>query len=209
MNSPEYLERREAIIDAAARAFHVRGYDAASLDDVVAELDIRKASLYHYVDSKAQLLYFIFDRAISRGLERMDRIAKIPDGKRRLTALILHQVELIADEPSLFSVFFDNRPRLSPDYEAEMRVKERRYLQRFIEAVELATAQGVIGPTDPKYGAQALLGMTSWIYKWINPESDDWREVARSFIRLILGSDASGDLDELLEEADAGGSKPA
>src|SRR5690606_29007945 len=55
--TPEYLARREEIVAAAARTFRARGYDSASLDDVAAELDLRKASLYHYVDSKAHLLY--------------------------------------------------------------------------------------------------------------------------------------------------------
>jgi TetR/AcrR family transcriptional regulator, cholesterol catabolism regulator len=195
--TPEYLERRESIIDAAARAFHARGYDAASLDDVVAELDIRKASLYHYVNSKAQLLYLIFDRAISRGLERLDRIATIPDPRERLATLIFHQVELIAEEPSLFSVFFDNRPRLSADYEVDMRAKERRYLRRFAEAIALASREGAINDVDPRYGAQAILGMTSWIYKWFDPETDNWRDIARSFVRLVLGADVDVDLDTI------------
>ena len=200
--TPEYLERREAIIDAAARAFHARGYDAASLDDVVAELDIRKASLYHYVNSKAQLLYLIFDRAISRGLDRLDRIATIPDPRERLATLIFHQVQLIAEEPSLFSVFFDNRPRLSADYEVEMLAKERRYLRRFAEAIDLASRQGAIADVNPKYAAQGVLGMTSWIYKWFDAETDDWRDVAGSFVRLVLGSDVAVDLDKIAAATD-------
>lgn len=201
--TPQYLARREEIIAAAARAFRVRGYDAASLDDVADELDLRKASLYHYVDSKAQLLYLIFDRAISIGLERLARISTIADPRDRLAALIVHQVQLIANEPSLFAVFFDHRPRLSPDYEADIHDKERRYLRRFAEAVTLAAEKGLIASVDSRYGAQAILGMTSWIYKWFNPEKDDWHQLARDYVHLVLGSDVTVDLDSLL--ADSGG----
>jgi AcrR family transcriptional regulator len=195
--TPEYMARREEIITAAARAFQARGYDAASLDDVAAELDLRKASLYHYVDSKAQLLYLIFDRAISTGLDRLARISAISDPRDRLAALIVHQVELIANEPSLFAVFFDHRPRLSPDYEADIRRKERRYLRRFAEAVALAAEKGMIASVDSRYGAQAILGMTSWIYKWFDPAKDDWRQLAHDYVRLVLGSDVTVDLAHL------------
>jgi AcrR family transcriptional regulator len=201
--TPQYLARREEIIAAAARAFRVRGYDAASLDDVADELGLRKASLYHYVDSKAHLLYLIFDRAISSGLERLARISTIADPRDRLAALIVHQVQLIANEPSLFAVFFDHRPRLSPEYEADIHDKERRYLRRFAEAVTSAAEKGLIASVDSRYGAQAILGMTSWIYKWFNPEKDDWHQLARDYVRLVLGSDVAVDLGSLL--ADGGG----
>jgi AcrR family transcriptional regulator len=201
--TPQYLARREEIIAAAARAFRVRGYDAASLDDVADELGLRKASLYHYVDSKAHLLYLIFDRAISSGLERLARISTIADPRNRLAALIVHQVQLIANEPSLFAVFFDHRPRLSPEYEADIHDKERRYLRRFAEAVTSAAEKGLIASVDSRYGAQAILGMTSWIYKWFNPEKDDWHQLARDYVRLVLGSDVAVDLGSLL--ADGGG----
>ncbi|MBS4728593.1 TetR family transcriptional regulator [Mycobacterium sp. SM1] len=199
--TPEYLERREAIIAAAIRAFHLHGYDAASLDDVAAELDIRKASLYHYIESKAYLLYLIFDRAISQGLQRLEQISTLPDPRERLAAMITHQVELVAEEPSLFAVFFGNRPRLSSEYEADMLAKERRYARHFIEAVDFAVKEGVITPVDPKYAAHALLGLTSWIYKWFSPEVDDWQEVARNFVRLVLGSDVSVDLSKMTIDA--------
>src|SRR5207253_8692552 len=51
--SPEYVARREEIVAAAAEVFHEKGYDAGTLDDVADALDLRRASLYYYVRSKA------------------------------------------------------------------------------------------------------------------------------------------------------------
>ena len=53
--------------------FQQKGYEAGSLDDVAEALDLRKGSLYYYIRSKGQLLFFIFDRAISTALERIER----------------------------------------------------------------------------------------------------------------------------------------
>lgn len=184
--SPEYIRRRDEIIETAARVFHARGYEAGSLDDVAAELDLRKASLYYYVDSKAQLLYWIFDRAITLALQRLDELSGIDDPAERLGAFIAHQVSVVAEERSLFTVFFESRPRLDSDYEEEIRRKERQYLRLFVDAVADAVEAGVLPPIDPRHGAQAILGMSSWVYKWFDPAGSEWRRVAADFIQLVL-----------------------
>jgi AcrR family transcriptional regulator len=49
-------ERREAILDAALSAFSDLGYTQATLNDVADRLGVTKGCLYHYFESKEQLL---------------------------------------------------------------------------------------------------------------------------------------------------------
>ena len=174
------------IVETAAQIFRAKGYDAGSLDDLAAALDLRKASLYYYVRSKAELLYLIFDRAISTALSRIESCLDIEDPRERLASLIRDQAITIAQEPSFFSVFFDQRPRLAADYEAEIRAKERHYLHVFARAVAAAAADGAIAPVEARYGAQAVLGMTSWVYKWFEPGRDDPEAFAQTCVDLVL-----------------------
>ncbi|BCF86389.1 TetR family transcriptional regulator (plasmid) [Rhodococcus qingshengii] len=51
--------RRQEYIDAAANVFYRRGYDTATVGDIAEALDVTKAALYYYVDSKEELLYEI------------------------------------------------------------------------------------------------------------------------------------------------------
>jgi AcrR family transcriptional regulator len=184
--SPEYIRRREEIIETAARVFHASGYETGSLDDVAAEMDLRKASLYYYVDSKAQLLYWVFDRAISLSLERLNELSEIEDPGERLAAFIAHQVSVVAEERSLLTVFFESRLRLDAAFEDAIRQKERRYIKLYIDAVTNAIGAGVIPEINPRYGAQAILGMASWVYKWFDPDVVNWADVAGDFIQLIF-----------------------
>ncbi len=188
--SPEFVARTSEIVETAARVFQAKGYDAGSLDDVAAALDLRKASLYYYVHSKAELLYLVFDRAISLALARLADALLIEDPRERLETLIRDQTVNVAREPAFFTVFFDQRPRLAPAYESEIRAKERQYLRIFREAVASAVDQGSLSPVDPRYGAQAILGMTSWVYKWFDPTRDDPERFATTCIELILGTGA-------------------
>jgi AcrR family transcriptional regulator len=184
--SVDYVRRREEIIATAATVFHAKGYHAGSLEDVAAALEPAEPALEHYVSSKEHLLYLIFDRAISLSLLRLDELATIADPRRRLGAFIAHQVLIVTEEPSMFTVFFESRPRLDAGYEEQIRSKEKAYLQRFIDVVAAGVEAGVLPPVNPRFGAQALLGMSSWIYKWYDPAQDDWAALADDFVALVL-----------------------
>lgn len=187
--SQEYRQRLDEIIDTSIKVFHDQGYDSGSLDDVAVALDLRRASLYHYVRSKAQLLYFIFDRALSISLRRLDELAGIADPRQQLAALVAHQVRMVARDPSLFAVFFDERPRLDDAYQEQIVAKEREYVRRFASIVAEVVAAGELSDVDPRHAAHALIGMTSWVYKWFDPGRDDPDDIARTMIRLVLGAE--------------------
>ena len=184
--SPDYRRRMDEIVSTAIDVFRRDGYDTGSLDDVAEQLGLRKSSLYHYVGSKAELLFLVFDRAISIALDRLEELTSIADPEERLRALITHQVALITGEPQMFAVFFDSRPRLAPDYERDIRAKERRYIRIYAEAIAAASEAGVIPAVDPRYGAQGLLGMLIWVYKWFEPGRDDPQAVTQAFMDLLI-----------------------
>jgi TetR/AcrR family transcriptional regulator, cholesterol catabolism regulator len=184
--SAAYLAKQAEIIDVAIDVFKERGFDQGNLGDVATSLGTGRASLYHYVPSKAHLLYLIFDRAITTTLDTMDRLAAIPDPGDRLRALIRQQVHTIAANPGMFMVFFGDRPALDEKYEADIRPKERRLLRYLIEAVKAASDAGELGDVEPRLAAQALLGMTSWFHKWYNPARDDPDAFADVCVRLVF-----------------------
>jgi AcrR family transcriptional regulator len=184
--SPDFVERREQIIAAAAKVFQEKGYDAGTLDDVAQVLDLRRASLYYYVGSKAKLLFMLFERGLEIALGKVDELVHLEDPAQRLEAFIRHQVRTVAGDPSLFSVFFDNRPRLDSEYEEAIRQKEHLYAQHYRDAVDAAVAAGVISAADSRYAAQALFGMTTWCYKWFRPK-DDIEAFADVCVSMVLG----------------------
>ena len=185
--SAAFLARRAEIVDVAIAVFRERGFKQANLDDVAASLGTGRASLYHYVPSKAHLLYLIFDRAITTTLDTMDRLAVIPDPGERLEALIRQQVHTIAANPGLFVVFFGDRPALDERYEADIRPKERRLLRHLIEAVKAASAAGELQSVEPRLAAQAILGMVNWFHQWYDPGRDSPDAFADVCVHLIFG----------------------
>ncbi|HKJ64350.1 MAG TPA: TetR/AcrR family transcriptional regulator [Desulfopila sp.] len=54
-------ERRGDIIAAACRLFLEKGYDKSTMADVMKELHIAKGTIYHYFNSKEELLIAVID----------------------------------------------------------------------------------------------------------------------------------------------------
>ncbi len=57
--------RRERLFQSAAEEFAEHGYDAASLNRIIANAGIGKSSLYYYFEDKADLFTTIVERAVA------------------------------------------------------------------------------------------------------------------------------------------------
>jgi AcrR family transcriptional regulator len=189
-HSAEYKVKLSLIIDSAAKAFREKGYSRASLDDVAAIANVRKASLYYYTKSKHELLLAVFERALSEGNERIGELARIADPVERLTALMRFQIELVASDLDHFAVFFDEMSAKSDGptkIPGHIRDLERKYFSVFRDTVSYACRAGVIPHVDPRYAAQAIIGMTSWPYKWFDPTRHRADDFAKACIELVFG----------------------
>lgn len=69
--------RSKDVIEAAIRVFHKKGYASASIQDVADEVGVLKGSLYHYIDSKEDLLARIFEDSAGQFEELMVEVGKL------------------------------------------------------------------------------------------------------------------------------------
>jgi TetR/AcrR family transcriptional regulator, transcriptional repressor for nem operon len=82
---------RALIIDAAATLMYQRGVSMTSLDDVLAAAGSGKSQLYHYFDSKAELVAAVIERQLELVLAEQPSLQQIDswDGINRWVAEIL------------------------------------------------------------------------------------------------------------------------
>jgi AcrR family transcriptional regulator len=185
--SPDYLRRREEIIDAAAKVFRVKGYEAGTLDDVAGALDMHPASLYHYIQSKSHLLSLVCARVINVILEALEEIRRIEDPSERMVGLVKCHVDAVIREQGVFKVFLDHQASLEKRDRAAMRTLERRYLAAVITTAEAAMEAGLLPHTDPYLSGQVLVGSLTWVYKWFDPKRHDAQAYADACVTLLFG----------------------
>src|SRR5438094_591254 len=82
-------ERRTAILQAATRRFAQFGFEATTVRQIADDVNILSGSLYHYFETKEEMLHEIVRDAALQIQNNTLRIAQAPvDAERRLIALI-------------------------------------------------------------------------------------------------------------------------
>src|SRR3954469_22234545 len=98
-------ERRRQVVDAAAEVFLERGYDATSMQHIADAVDLRKASLYHYVASKEDVLFELIDRSLTVANEAVAEFADDDgDPADRLVGFIGAHVRFVRDNLPKFRI---------------------------------------------------------------------------------------------------------
>src|SRR5829696_3290437 len=86
-------DRRRQILAAAVKVFADRGFHEARVGDIAEEAGIAYGLVYHYFDSKEELLETIFRTTWSEMLARVEEVeaasVPAPEAVRQVTALLL------------------------------------------------------------------------------------------------------------------------
>ena len=95
----------DRILDAATAWFGRRGYDGTSLDDLAAELGIRKQSILYHFPSKDALLGAAVDRAVAELTEEIyDVIDNSDEGFTRVEAMVRRVFRMATRRPELLGL---------------------------------------------------------------------------------------------------------
>ena len=161
----------EKIFAEAVRVFRQKGYHAASMQNIADAVGLQKGSLYHYISSKEELLFKIFERstgALTQQLEAIINSQDSPSDKLR-HAMEAHLVALC--EPlDIYTVYLSERRALSGRYHAKVRAEGARHARLLEQIIQQGIASKDFRAVDPKMAAHAILGMCNWLYQWYSPD---------------------------------------
>jgi TetR/AcrR family transcriptional regulator len=183
-----FAQRKHALAQAAIGAFNRHGFYATSMDAIAAELGLTKGTLYHYYNSKSDLLYDCLLQSVEDG-RGMAEAAAAQGGRGvdKLERFLRLQFQTLAGRTGSSWLLSADLSALSVLQRADIRKKSRSVdaiVQRFI--VE-GMADGSIVDTEPKIAEFFLIGAMNWLPRWYNPNgritSD---ELASIFVKIVL-----------------------
>ncbi|MGE4481949.1 TetR/AcrR family transcriptional regulator [Acidocella sp.] len=183
----------EALHETAARIFNERGFHGTSIADIASALGVSISTLYHYIDSKQDLLYQLHDLTM-RQAERVMRDAPFRTeltGLERLRHCIYDYLIEIMRSPTSCLVLFEAEA-LKPEHAAEILRRRDALEQGLRRVVRDGVADGSLSPCDPKLAIFTVLGAINWITRWYKPNGElPPEQIAHSITQQLLRGLAS------------------
>lgn len=162
-------DRAQEIYLTAAQIFFTKGYNSTSLNDIADALNITKAGLYYYVESKQDLLYQIVKLGLDNVKnEVLDPAREISNPEERLRFVIYNHARLSAGGNHAVIIISHEIDALS-FYQREETLKRRREYFDFIRNTldELKQA-GKLQEIDITTATFTILGMIIWLSRWFS-----------------------------------------
>jgi AcrR family transcriptional regulator len=177
--APTHKKRGDEILEAAIKVFYERGYADATVQDVANEVGILKGSLYHYIATKEDLLFQLFEvvheqvESIKVAAEAADELNPI----ERLELYIHRQLEYNLANIQRISVYYHDLGLLGPERLAYVQA-ERRTHNRFVtRLIQEGQDQGLADASlDARMLANCVFATIIWTYRWYRIESRTGRE---------------------------------
>lgn len=151
--------RLKEVLTAAAHTFRLRGYEAATMQDIASQLGVRPAALYHYAASKERILEEIcqlvgthYNQSLA---EIVDSGAAAPEMLRRAIAVHLH--------PDWFNhagAFAFYRGNLSKEMKHRLGVIAKQNLELWARIIRVGVSEGTLkSDLDCELAAGLVLAM--------------------------------------------------
>lgn len=184
------------ILAITARTLREKGYRGSSLDEIADELDLTKASLYHYFDSKEALVFACLEDCAQRVSSRLMAIERGPGPHgERLEALIREQLRiLLYDYHELVPLFVypgDWPPQLA-DAVNRWRLEHDAPFRRVIAA---GIAEGEFEVINPRAARLCLHGALNNTLTWVHPGDGDVEaltdQIVATVLRMFIGTASS------------------
>ncbi len=179
---------RDEILIAAAQIFGQKGYHATSMQDIAQAVNLQKASLYHHVTSKQEILVELLDQALDLLIERMNQVLAldIPADQKLRRAVNVYLTTLVTQR-DLASVLLLEHRSLDPELHARHIPRRDRYEQLWRDLINQGLSEGIFCCADPSIAVKAFLGVINWTITWYRFDGSlTAEEIADQFSDLFL-----------------------
>jgi TetR/AcrR family transcriptional regulator, cholesterol catabolism regulator len=178
---------RQEIMKAALKLFEQNSVSSVTLSQVARELDLTKAALYHYFDTKEDLLRSIFAGWAASCREELEAILESPlEPEEMLRQILRTHVRQITSEFSLYVLSVRTEAELPEPVRREVRSLKRDTDMFIRDVIVRGQRQGVFQPVDSRLAELAGIGMFNWMWRWYRPGRDDPEAIAELFIRIFI-----------------------
>jgi AcrR family transcriptional regulator len=179
------LDQAERILSAATRLFGAHRFHEVRMDDIAAEAEVGKGTLYRYFEDKEELYRAMLGRSSDRFVRRMEGIvAGRGMARARLEALVEAVIDQFDAEPHLLDLIQRAEVLSAAGVPFPWQEPRERMPQMVRRLFDEAAAEGDFRVRDPDVSLWLLLGGLRAIIRFgPRPRPDD---LARRYVDCFL-----------------------
>ena len=186
------VDKRRLILDAAVRVFARRGFHHCRVSDVADEAGVAYGLVYHYFQSKEQVLDTLF---VDRWAILLDAIAEIDArdvaAREKLQAVASFIVDSYRHDPELMKVIIVEVTRAANSFGRTHLPEIRRAYEMIAKIVADGQGSGEFRPdVEPVFASMWFYGaieqlLTGWIFEVIPAEEADFARAKAMVVETI------------------------
>ena len=186
--SADFDLQRGQVLATAAQLFATRGYTATTMQELAAACGVSKATLYHYVRDKHELLSQITRGHVARLEDLVTQVrARDLPAQEHLQALIVQFMQAYARSQNEHRVLTEDVKFLADQDRQAVVQAQRRVVAAFATAITLLRPE-LQKQRLSKPLAMLLFGMINWTFTWLRASGPFTHEsLAPLVVQLFLG----------------------
>lgn len=188
------IDKRRMILDAAIRVFARQGFHNCRVSDIADEAGVAYGLVYHYFNSKDQVLNELFTERWSvllAAIEEVDR-EEIPS-REKLERVAAFIIESYRHDPELMKVIIVEVTRAANSFGRTHLPEIRRAYEMIAKIVADAQEQGAFRrDVDPVFASMWFYGaieqlLSGWVFELIPAGEGEFEHAREMFVETICG----------------------
>jgi AcrR family transcriptional regulator len=189
VRDPEHREaQRRRILAAAAEVFARKGYEAATMEDIAAQMSVSKGVLYYQFRSKQELVVETRRATSGAAVDRLDEIVRRPEPAAARIEAALRDLAAAAFDPlARHVILLPVLHGLDQQHLDEVRTIERRYERLLERVLREGAAEGSLVVNDVKITAFTLIRACFGPAVWYRPDGElDGEQIVDRLVEHLM-----------------------
>ncbi|MET4108071.1 TetR/AcrR family transcriptional regulator [Hymenobacter sp. UYP22] len=162
--------RRQLILDEAAKLFKQKGFGGTSMRDLAREVGMEAASMYNHIKSKDEILDLICTRIAHTYISQLAEIEQTDASYAdKVKALIRLHIRLMIEDGAAVSVANHDWKYLPEPQLTAFKDARKNYEKGFAALIEQGIAAGEFQPVNVSVALFTILSAVRWVELWYRP----------------------------------------
>ncbi|GAA3995160.1 TetR/AcrR family transcriptional regulator [Hymenobacter fastidiosus] len=162
--------KRQLILEEAAKLFKAKGFGGTSMRDLGAQVGMEAASMYNHINSKDEILELICFHVSNTYVSQLAQIEQTDTSYvEKIKALIHLHIRLMIEDGAAVSVANNDWKYLTNDKLEAFKEARKNYEKGFAALIEQGIAAGELQPVNTSVALFTILSAVRWVELWYRP----------------------------------------